>query len=490
MEKVKINNIKDFLKDKNILIYGLGKSGLSSLKKIYSYCNKIFAIDDNPNFVLPEIYKELADYDNIKFFIGNKNYLYSKLLKETSVIILSPGISMAAPLIKSAIRRKILILSELELAWNFLNENDKKNTIAVTGTNGKTTVTTLISKMLSDFGLNCVACGNIGNPLIETIKTQEFNLEENKKDNFNKEDLIRVIEVSSFQLENIVNFNPHIAIILNITNDHIDRHKSMIKYSKIKFKIFENQTENDFLVINFDDKYINKFFKRLDFLNNVKSNLIKFGLNYKDNKEIYYKDNQIFYNINGSIGKISIKDRNLIGNHNILNIAASITAAKLFNVSDKSLEKTIQNFKPLEHRLEYIGIINDIKCFNDSKSTNPDATIKALDSFKKEVTLILGGLDKGMNFKSLIPVLNKKVNNLILIGSCKEKLFELFSQSPHDYNIFQVTSFEDAVKKGFEVTKKNHSFVLSPACASMDMFKDYKDRGNQFKKLVLSYKNK
>ncbi|MCL5772114.1 MAG: UDP-N-acetylmuramoyl-L-alanine--D-glutamate ligase [Actinobacteria bacterium] len=487
MENENLNKT-NFFNGKNILIFGLGRSGLSTLNKLSTICKKILAVDNNPDFILPEEYKKLTEYDNIKFFISDNKDLINKLLKDINLIILSPGISMAAPLIRSAIRKKIEIWSELELAWFFLNENQRKNTIAITGTNGKTTVTSLIAKILNDFNLKAEPCGNIGNPLINTIDTDNSLNNKNLINYTKQENLIRVIEVSSFQLENIYDFNPHVALILNITNDHIDRHKSMTDYSKIKFKIFKNQSSSDFLIINSDDKNINKFFKKSDFINEIKPDLIKFSLNHKEDIEIYYENEIIHYLVNGLEGKISIKDRNLIGNHNILNIMGAIAAAKIFNVDDESISKSIKNFNPLPHRLEYVGVINGIKCFNDSKSTNPDATIKALDSFKKEVTLILGGLDKGMNFKSLIPVLNKKVLNLILIGSCKDKLYELFFKNPHDYKIYKALTFEEAVNKGFEVTNKNHSFLLSPACASMDMFKDYKDRGNQFKKIVLSYK--
>lgn len=167
---------------------------------------------------------------------------------------------------------------------------------------------------------------------------------------------------------------------------------------------------------------------------------------------------------------------------------AAVAAAKLFKVDDLSISESVKNFTGLPHRLEYIGIINGVKCFNDSKATNPDAAIKALEHFQKEVTLILGGLDKGMDFKSLIPAVNKKVLNLILIGSSKEKLFKTFSETPHDYMIFKAQSLEEAVSRGMEITKINNTFLLSPACASMDMFKDYKDRGNQFRRIVLSQK--
>jgi UDP-N-acetylmuramoylalanine--D-glutamate ligase len=482
LEKVKL-----FI-DKNILIFGLGKSGLSSLKKLAGYCKSILALDNNPDFTLPENFLKLAENNEIKFFIGKSENSVNNLLDKTDLIIVSPGISMSVPLLKKAVSKKIKIWSELELAWALMDDNQKKNTIAITGTNGKTTVTTLIEKILNDFGLNSAACGNIGNPLIDTLKIEEFSTAAQRNGMDYSDNLIRVIEVSSFQLENTYSFNPHVAIILNITNDHIDRHDSMAKYARLKLKISDNQCQTDFLIVNGDDKNILKLLKGNDFKKVLKPNLLKFCLDAKKSAEIVYQNEEIHYSFKDFRGCVSIAGRNLIGSHNISNIMSAVAAAKLFNVNDLSISKSVKNFIPLPHRLEYIGIINGVKCYNDSKATNPDAVIKALEHFPKEVTLILGGLDKGMDFKTLIQAVNEKVLNLILIGSSKEKLFKTFSETPHEYMIFKAGSLEEAVSKGLEITKNSNTFLLSPACASMDMFKDYKDRGNQFKRIVLSHK--
>ncbi|MCE5330006.1 UDP-N-acetylmuramoyl-L-alanine--D-glutamate ligase [bacterium] len=478
----------NFFKEKNILVFGLGKSGLSVLDKLALISKSLIAVDNNRNFILPEEYAKLTESNKIKFFTGNTDDSKDELLHGINLIVISPGISMDLPLMKKAIRKKIEIWSELELAWYFMDTNQRKKTIAVTGTNGKTTVTSLIGKILKDFGLNAETCGNIGNPLIDTLQLKSYTNNENINETKINADPIRVIEVSSFQLENSHLFNPHVAIILNITNDHIDRHKSIGNYSKLKFKIAENQTESDFLIINYDDNFILKYLNKNSNMKELKSNLVRFSLNDKKITEIYYKNGQISYNFSGFTGQVSVKDINLIGLHNISNVMSAVGAAKIFNVSNKSIAYSVKKFIPLPHRLEYIGEINGIRCFNDSKATNPDATIKALEHFKKEVTLILGGLDKGMNFKSLIPVLNKKVRNLILIGSCKDLLYNVFSETVHDYEIFKAVTLNEAVGKAFNVTGKGDVFLLSPSCASMDMFKDYKDRGEQFKKLVLSFR--
>jgi UDP-N-acetylmuramoylalanine--D-glutamate ligase len=482
-----MNSDKDNLFiDKNILVFGLGKSGLSSLKKLAGNSKSIAALDNNPDFILPEDYIKLYENSKIKFFIGSSENSLNNLLDKTDLIIVSPGISMSLPFIKKALRKKIKIWSELELAWRFMNDNQKKNTIAITGTNGKTTVTTLIGKILNDFGLNALTCGNIGNPLIDTLKVKEFSQDIETDEKEYLDNAIRVIEVSSFQLENIYTFSPHVAIILNITDDHIDRHDSISKYSRIKFKISANQGLADYLIVNSDDKNIIKLLKNIDLSKEIKSNLLRMSLDIKKSVEIFYQNEEINYCFKDIDGSIKINGRNLIGNHNISNIMSAVGAAKLFNVDDLSISGSVKNFIPLHHRLEYIGTVNGVKCYNDSKATNPDAVLKALEHFQKEVTLILGGLDKGMDFKSLIPAVNKKVLNLILIGSSKELLYKIFSETPHNYVIYKAATLEEAVSKGMEVTKKNNTFLLSPACASMDMFKDYKDRGNQFKRMILS----
>jgi len=294
-----------------------------------------------------------------------------------------------------------------------------------------------------------------------------------------------VIEVSSFQLENIISFSPFVAVLLNITEDHVDRHKSMMDYAKIKFKIFKNQNSKAYSILNLDDKYTNKSLKGSEIIGNFKSKLILYSLGKKAKGNLYYENGHIFYDFYGKNGNINILNRKLVGKHNISNILAAFAAVKIFDAEDEKVSKSIINFNPLEHRLEYVGEINGIRCFNDSKATNPDATLKALENFNKEVTIILGGLDKEMDFSSLIPVLNKKVKNVILIGSCKDKLLALFSQNKQNFKVFKADSLEMAVEIGLRISKRGEVFLLSPACASMDMFKDYKDRGEKFKKLLL-----
>ncbi|MCL4415192.1 MAG: UDP-N-acetylmuramoyl-L-alanine--D-glutamate ligase [Actinobacteria bacterium] len=472
------------MKNKNILVLGLAKSGISVIKKLALLPVSVLGMDSNPCIDIESNFKEIKKTKSFKLEIKldekiNEN---TDIIKGIDLTIVSPGIPNNIAIIKEADKRGIPIWSEIEFAWKLMPDQSKKKTIGVTGTNGKTTVVTLIEKILAESGREAVACGNIGNPLINTI------------DCGYSKNAIRVIEISSFQLERIYTFKPHVAVLLNITNDHMDRHYTMDNYADIKFKIFSNLDGSDWGIFNVDDILINKKLKEKNYYCQSNLNIIKYGFN-KSNRQtgdnfIYYKDNNIYYEIKGNAGKIDISKMNLIGEHNILNIMACLGSAKIFNVDDASIEKNVKNFKTLQHRIEFIEIVNGIRCFNDSKATNPDSTIKALSSFNKEVTLILGGKDKEMDFSALLAYLNDTVLNLILIGETKNKILNLIKkQKETGYEVYLCNSLEEAVNKGFEVTEPGDVFLLSPACASFDMFSDYKDRGRKFKNLILKRKN-
>ncbi len=474
----------NLVKDKNLLVVGLGKTGISVIGKILNFCSSIIGIDSDADLKLEGAFNKYQGTigSNLKIILGKDILEEKEVIEKIDLVIISPGIPDNMPIIKLALKNKIPVWSELELSWRLLSNKEQARTIAVTGTNGKTTVVSLIGKILSDSGNNCIVCGNIGLPLIETIDT------ENKHSSKSRENLIRVIEVSSFQLERIYHFKPHISVILNITSDHIDRHKSFKNYGDVKLKLLANQNEDDWSIINIDDRNINKKIKAISRRQNVLPEFIKFGLEAKGDTNIFFKDNYIYYRIKRSKGKINIENVPLKGKHNISNIMASIAPLLLMNINEKNIEKSIKNFKPLDHRQEYLGYINNIRCFNDSKSTNPDATMVAISDFGKEITLIMGGKDKDMDFSELISALNRKVKNLILIGETAPRIYDQVIGGCCDYKIYKCSTLEAAVKKGFEVAGPGEVLMLSPACASMDMFKDYKERGNRFKSLAISEK--
>lgn len=494
---MRISNIKDF-KGKRIMVIGLGISGRSVIRNIAGYVKHITAVDSNPCIIAEKDFNYVKRIKNFSFDLvlsENANRM-RKILDGIDLIIVSPGVPNEIPLLRRADRLRIPVWSEIEIGWRLLNKKEKNNTIAVTGTNGKTTVVTLLQKVLSDGDIKSTACGNIGNPLISTIyKSRGSKISNKNQGNFmsyeGQKDLVRVMEISSFQLERVHDFNPPVGIILNITSDHLDRHHSMKNYAEIKFRLFANSSSKSSAILNIDDEHIYSVLTRRDYFNKCPFNLINCSLDFEnENACIRYKDSRILYDFNKLSGEIDISDISLKGKHNILNIMSVIAAARLFNVGDESIERTLKNFMTLEHRIEFIGEVNGIKIFNDSKATNPDATIKALESFEREVTLILGGKDKDMDFSILLPVMDKKVVNLILIGETKLKILKIIenysrSVSGLPYSVYVCGSFTEAVDKGFSVTEKGNVLLLSPACASFDMFKDYKDRGNKFKKIVI-----
>ncbi|MDD5600733.1 MAG: UDP-N-acetylmuramoyl-L-alanine--D-glutamate ligase [Actinomycetota bacterium] len=486
----------DFMKKYNLLVVGLGKTGVSVIKKVSDLCSSIIAVDDNPYLDLELAFggSQYKEINNLKIMPGRDFTDGQKILKKIDLVIISPGVPSNAPLIKNARENGIPVWSELELAWRLLQEEEQKRTIAVTGTNGKTTVVTLIGEIIKNSGKNCVVCGNVGLPLINTIDTNEVNIINNDKTSSNysiDRELIRVIEVSSFQLEWVYEFKPHISVILNITSDHIDRHRSFDDYARLKLKLFENQSAGDRAIFNADDPNIESRVNRCISTGYKKlPEFIKYSLKTKEGVNLFYEDEAVFYRIDNKKGKVNIKNSPLKGNHNISNIMASIAPSLLMGVDERNIEETIKNFKPLDHRLEYLGCVKKIRCFNDSKSTNPDATLAALEDFDKEVTLIMGGKNKNMDFSELISILNKKIKNLILIGEAAPVIYESISESGFDYKIFRCRTLEEAVYRGFEVAKPGEVLMLSPACASMDMFKDYKERGDRFKSLVCMEKER
>ena len=466
---------------KKVLVLGLGKSGISALKKLSELNCRVIAADSDESIKMHAIKRRIRKKEFEFELIADKNINSSrKVLDGVDLVIISPGISNDIPIMLEADRKKIPVWSEIEFAWRFLDLKQKKNTIAVTGTNGKTTTVTLINKIMQDSGKKSMVCGNIGNPLLSTLKNKNRSL-------------IRVIEVSSFQLERCISFNPFVSAILNITSDHLDRHHSLDNYAEIKFSIFKNASPQNWAVLNIDDSIISQKLPGAQKLHKNKINIIRYSILKKDS-EIFYKDKFIFYSICGTRGSINISNAVLCGNHNILNMMAAVAAAKAFNIPDGSIENTINTFVPLEHRQEYVCTINGIRVYNDSKATNPDATIKALESFDRQVTLILGGKDKDMDFSVMLPCLDQRVLNLILIGETKIKMLRMLENhekqvSGLPYNVFVCSTFEEAVEKGLEVTQKNNVLMLSPACASFDMFKSYRDRGNKFKDIILKNNN-
>ena len=330
-------------------------------------------------------------------------------------------------------------------------------------------MTTLLGKVLEASGRKVFVCGNIGTPFTDiALKTTE--------------DSITALEVSSFQLETIDKFRPHVSIILNITQDHLDRYNSMDDYAWAKARSFINQTSEDYLIVNYDDEFIRKISKK------SKAKVIYFS-SLKEIEGIFFRGSAIYLNMTGGASRefLRVELLKLKGVHNIENCMAVIAAAMVSGIREDDIIKELKNFETLEHRIEYVDTINGIKFINDSKSTNVDGTKRALEMFDEPVILIAGGLDKNSDFTSLREVVGKKVKEVFLIGQAKDKIDKAFKGIVP--TSFSDTLF-DAVFGAFKKAKSGDSILLSPICASFDMFDDYKHRGKVFKEAVQALKDK
>jgi len=468
-----------FLK-KKILVIGLGVTGISVIRRMLDLGNDVIALDNNISLDTEIICSSIGVNfgDGLDIVLAEEFDIGTEVLKDINLVITSPGISSSNRLLVMAVEKGIPVWDEIELSWNLLDEVQRSNTIAVTGTNGKTTVVNLIGAALSEAGMENMVCGNVGAPLLNT-----FDIDQHKRKAVS-DDIIRVVEVSSFQLERTYSFKPSVAILLNITSDHMDRHGSINEYTRMKMKMFDGQDGRDFAIINIDDKVTASRSGRI-FGKSRGPILIKYSLDKGSGSDLWYEKNKIFYELPFSSGSIKISGTLLEGMHNISNSEAAVAAALIKGAKPGSIGKAIREFKPIEHRMEYLGEIAGIRCINDSKSTNPNSITAALRDFAKEVTIIMGGLDKDMDFMSVLPSLESSVKNIVLIGQSAARMQKLFSRFSGGFDIFTCSSLEEAVTKSFDITMAGEVLLFSPGCASMDMFKDYKDRGNRFKKAIM-----
>ena len=438
---------------KTISILGGGESGIGAAVLAIQKDYNVFVSDSN---LIKSNYKKILNDYNIDFEEGIHSI--DKIL-ESDLIVKSPGIPNKSNLINEILFNEIDLISEIEFAFRHTNGK----IIAVTGTNGKTTTSLLIHKILKDAGFDVLLAGNVGN---------SFSYEISKKDY----ELI-VLEVSSFQLDNIVSFCPYISILLNITPDHLDRYnENFDEYLHSKLKITFNQKQNDFLIYNHDDPDFKK----------INTNAKKIPLSL--NKEIlsdggYYKNNQININLNNKA--MTIEKLALNGTHNIFNSMAAAMAARVFEVSDDMIRKSLIDFENIEHRLEYVITVHGIDFINDSKATNVNAAWYAVESMNKPFVWILGGVDKGNDYTELIKVAKEKnVKAIICLGSENKKIKDSFKSV---VDIFEeAKDMHEAVNKSYAIASSGDVVLLSPACASFDLFENFEHRGSEFKKMVRS----
>jgi UDP-N-acetylmuramoylalanine--D-glutamate ligase len=373
----------------------------------------------------------------------------------------SPGIPDKSPIVKKLIENKILVISEIEFAAPFT----KAKTIGITGSNGKTTTTMLTYHLLKSAGINVGLAGNIG-------KSFAWQVAEDKYDFY-------VLELSSFQLDGIIKYRPDIAIITNISPDHLDRYEYKYEnYIASKFRITMNQTEGDYLIYDADDEAISEWFKN----NKTKAQLIPFSLTKTFEKGAFIKENTMEININEEEFVMETQYIALEGKHNMKNAMAATSVAKLMQIRKQTIRESLSNFQGVEHRLEKVLKIQNVQYINDSKATNVNATFFALDSMNTPTVWIVGGVDKGNDYSELMSLVHEKVKAIICLGVDNKKIIDAFGNIVD--MMIEVTSMQDAVTMAQRLAEKGDSVLLSPACASFDLFENYEDRGRQFKNAV------
>ncbi|MGM0396377.1 MAG: UDP-N-acetylmuramoyl-L-alanine--D-glutamate ligase [Bacillota bacterium] len=445
------------IKAKKIMVMGIGITGISALKLLNKYDNELTVYDEKPEDQIIHILEENKLHD-IK--IINNDMVY--MIQGLDFIVKSPGIPPDNKVIMFAQEKEIPVISDIELAYNM---GIQGTIIGITGTNGKTTSTVLTGEILRNQGSKTYVAGNVGIGIFQV-------LEDIQKDEY------LVLELSSFQLEYTYLFRPRVSLILNITEDHLDWHGSFDSYMASKFKIFANQSGDDFLVLNWDDENLRKAKDR------TRASIIWFSSKEKLPEGVYKEDGWIVYRIGGKVEKVlPLEDILIPGDHNIENICGVIGIMKALHVHNDTIRKTVNAFRGVEHRIEFVAEINGVSYYNDSKGTNVESTVKAIDSFNNPITLIAGGYDKGADYGRLLKVFKKKARALILMGSTAEAIKNAAEKIGMD-NIKIVENMEEAVQLAASFSNAGDIVLLSPACASWDMYKNYEERGDHFKRIV------
>ncbi|ABP66537.1 UDP-N-acetylmuramoylalanine--D-glutamate ligase [Caldicellulosiruptor saccharolyticus DSM 8903] len=445
---------------KKVLVIGMGKSGISSARFLKKHGAYVVAFDEKREDEMKTQQKEtIRKFADELYF----NDLPDAVVDTSDMVVISPGVPLTKRYITLAHKRGIEVIGEIELAYRFCRS---KNIVAITGTNGKTTTTTLVGEILKKVFDNVIVCGNIGFPFIDYVESST-------------DDTIFVIEISSFQLETIKYFKPMVGCILNITPDHLNRHMNMDNYIRAKMRIFENIDQEGYSVLNMDNSITR------DLIGCAKGTVITFSKNESDTQNSVFVDGDFIYrNFLGKVEKVMRKDDIFMpGEHNLENTLAAIGCVLPFEIQPSIIEKTLKEFKGVEHRIEFVREINGVRFYNDSKGTNTDASSKALNSFEVPIILIAGGYDKGESFEKFAKLISQKVKKVFLLGQTKQKIADQLQKIGY-LNFEFVEDLKEAVKKSFEIAKEGDVVLLSPACASWDMFESYEQRGRLFKQYV------
>ena len=434
-----------------VLVVGLGTTGVALIKFLASLGKRVTVTDMKGQDQLSFSLGELAGVPFVSRLGGHKKEDFI----DHRLIVISPGVETDNEYLKVARKEGARVIGEIELASSFI----KEPIIAVTGTNGKTTTTTLLGEIFREAFGEIFVGGNIGNPLINYVSTGQ------------KADWV-IVEVSSFQLETIETFRPHIAILLNITEDHLDRYPSFEAYVSAKERIFENQTASDYALIN----------SRLKAPDAIKARVLSFSTSETEGVDAFLADGLLSVSLGENRYQYRREISPLVGIHNSENLLASLMASHLAGIEQPVIERALAGFKGLAHRVEFVREVGGVRFFNDSKATNVDAAKRALESIEGGVVLIAGGKDKGGSYGAIIPFASR-ISGLVLLGEAKERIEKELGPYTKTY---AEASLADAVKRAFSVASPGETVLFSPMCSSFDMFRDYKERGNIFKEVVWS----
>jgi UDP-N-acetylmuramoylalanine--D-glutamate ligase len=474
------------LKGKKVIVFGLARSGVGAANLLSRLGADVTVTDKKTREELSRYTARLLP--DVKLSFGGHS---DSLLDGTDLIVMSPGVPLNIPVLIKAKERGIKIIGELELVYKIVSGLGIPF-LAVTGTNGKSTTTTLLALMLRNNGFNVILCGNIGDAISEEI----IRITESKSkgaDNFDFQSALAdidyfVVEVSSFQLEAVESFKPYGSTILNVTPDHLDRYKSMDEYAEAKARVFSSQGKGDFLVLNADDAETVKLYKKHFKGQGIERSDVFFFSRKNPIRGVYLKDGNLYCDLPERLSfdskhpLISCDEIKIKGVHNLENAMAASAMALLAEAKAASVSRTLKEFPGLEHRLEFVRELDGVTYINDSKGTNVGAVVKSLESFSVPVILIAGGRDKAGDFSALRPFVKGRVKSLILIGEAKDKIKKSLEDLAE--TVF-AESLEEAVMLSRKKASDKDVVLLSPACASFDMFKDFEDRGRQFKKIVV-----
>lgn len=448
---------------KTAIVAGTGKSGISAAKLLVKHGVKVYLFDENRDRDAAGVLALTGGAELVNVVLGE---LPEEALESAQLMVISPGIPVDAPFTDIVRAAGIPIWSEIELAYHY----GKGKIAAITGTNGKTTTTALVGEIVKAYNEKTIVVGNIGIPYTELCDSTD-------------DESATVAEISSFQLETVIDFHPDVSAVLNLTPDHLNRHYTFENYGNVKFSITKNQTMDDVCVLNYDDEHTRKMGTKAG------CRVVYFSRLEKPENGVYVEDGDIVLEDNGrKTDVLALKDLKLLGAHNVENVLAAVGISYYMGVPVDIIRETATSFKAVEHRIEYVETIDGVSYYNDSKGTNPDAAIKGIQAMSAPTFLIGGGYDKGSEYDEWIDAFDGKVKCLVLIGQTAEKIAECAAKHGFE-NIVLRDNLEEAVRYCHDNAKDGDAVLLSPACASWGQFDNYEQRGRMFKEYVRGYQN-